>query len=77
MPRFEWKDEDYKASLMFFPMVGVVIGVLILALNELSFMAAVPTAVRIILTILVPILVTGGFHLDGFMDTVDALSSYA
>ena len=77
MPRFEWKDEDYKASLMFFPMVGVVIGVIILALNELSFMAAVPTAVRIILTILVPILVTGGFHLDGFMDTVDALSSYA
>ena len=31
---------------------------------------------RIFLTILCPILVTGGFHLDGFMDTEDALNSY-
>ena len=77
MPRFEWKDEDYRESLIFFPVVGLIIGALVIAINELPFMKIVPVAVRIILTILVPILVTGGFHLDGFMDTSDALSSYA
>ena len=29
------------------------------------------------LILLIPILVTGGFHLDGYMDVKDALSSYA
>lgn len=26
---------------------------------------------------LIPVLITGGIHLDGFADTVDAMSSYA
>ena len=34
-----------------------------------------PTAATLI-ALSIPILVTGGFHLDGFMDTCDALSSW-
>lgn len=77
VPRFEWREDDMAHSLMFFPLVGAVIGALIWVINVPSFMAEVPVAVRVMLTILVPIAVTGGFHLDGFMDTEDALRSYA
>ncbi len=77
MPRFEWKEEDASHSLVFFPMVGAVIGGIVLLINSVPALAGLPAAVRILLTILAPIAVTGGFHLDGYMDTGDALSSYA
>ncbi len=77
MPVFEWKDDDMAHSLIFFPMVGAVIGVISCALNMLYPLAGIPVAVRIPLTMLVPLLITGGFHVDGFMDTEDAMNSYA
>ncbi len=77
MPRFEWRDEDMAGSLSFFPFVGIIIGALIFLLNALPQLKAVPVAVRVLLTVAIPLLITGGFHTDGFMDTSDALSSYA
>jgi len=77
MPRFTWKEEDMAKSLAFFPFVGVVIGAVVWLINAPLFMAQIPVAIRVILTILAPIVITGGFHLDGFMDTEDALRSYA
>ena len=77
MPRFTWEEDDMAHSLMFFPLVGAVIGAIIWVINVPSFMAEIPLAVKVMLTILAPIIVTGGFHLDGFMDTEDALRSYA
>ena len=75
MPRFEWREDDMKTSLDFFPLVGAVIGTLICLLN-IGPMAQINPYVRAILSVLIPVLVTGGFHLDGFMDTSDALNSY-
>lgn len=74
---FEWTEDKMKYSLGFFPVVGIVIGflelcayyVIRLRLNMGSlFYGAIATAI--------PILVTGGIHMDGFIDTVDATSSY-
>ena len=76
MPVFDWREEDLRHSLIFFPAVGVVIGILTVLINRLPAVAAWPLSVRSILTLLIPILLTGGFHLDGYMDTVDALQSY-
>lgn len=75
MPRFEWKEDDMATSLDFFPLVGTVIGALICVLN-IGPLSAINPYVRAIISVLIPILVTGGFHLDGFMDTSDALNSY-
>nr|WP_044915454.1 adenosylcobinamide-GDP ribazoletransferase [Butyrivibrio sp. WCE2006] len=77
MPVFEWKEDDMAHSLTFFTFVGAVMGAVVLLLNSFDPLMKLPVAVRIILTILTPILITGGFHLDGFMDTEDALNSYA
>ncbi len=76
MPQFQWKEEDMKYNLVFLPFVGLVIG----GLEYLCFMFLkrfeLPDIFAVALFSLVPLLVTGGFHLDGFMDTQDALRSY-
>lgn len=76
MPRFEWKEDDMAHSLVFFPFVGIVIGALIVAFNYVPVLLDFPVALRAILTLFIPLFITGGFHVDGFMDTEDALSSY-
>ena len=76
MPRFRWETEDMRYHLCFFPWVGGVIGILeyLWFLGGARFEIGPAAATFIALSI--PILVTGGFHLDGFMDTCDALSSW-
>lgn len=80
MPSFPWQEEDTAYAIAFLPWIGAVIGVLIFWINVPAKMPAgmgqLPAAVRVLLTLLIPLLVTGGFHLDGFMDTEDALRSY-
>ncbi len=77
MPVFEWKEDDMAHSLIFFPMVGAVIGGLVFVINQISPLSQLPVAVRIIVTMAMPLIITGGFHVDGFMDTEDAMNSYA
>ena len=76
MPRFRWETEDMRYHMCFFPWVGGVIGILecLWFLGGARFEIG-PTAATLI-ALSIPILVTGGFHLDGFMDTCDALSSW-
>lgn len=72
MPQVEWKEENRRYALCFFPLVGAVIGGLFLlwylAFTRLDgtplLFAAVSTAI--------PVAVTGGIHLDGFCDVNDA-----
>ena len=77
MPHFEWNDSDMAHSLACFPFVGAVIGAVICLVNLPAQAQGLPAAVRIMLTMLAPPVITGGFHLDGFMDTEDALRSFA
>ncbi len=77
MPVFEWKEDDMSYSLAFFPLVGIVIGIPVIVINAIAPFNTLPAAVRIMLTMLIPLIITGGFHADGFMDTEDALNSYA
>ena len=77
VPHFEMNEEDMPHSLVFFPLVGLVIGALVFIINGTRPLSSLPVAVRIILSILIPVIITGGFHIDGFMDTEDAMKSYA
>lgn len=76
MPETEWNKNNMKYAMCFFPMVGAAIGLLFYALyiicNKLQLGIILKTS---ILTIL-PLLITGGIHLDGFIDTMDAINSY-
>ena len=76
-PRIEWRADSLSGILGALPLVGVVIGglgCLYLWVAQLLKLPAVLSAV--VLTVL-PVAVSGGIHMDGFADTVDALSSHA
>lgn len=76
MPRFKWDSKDMKYHLIFFPFVGMVIGcVEYLIISFLLKRGINPVAAALIFTSIV-IIITGGLHLDGYMDTMDALKSY-
>ncbi len=76
MPQFEWKDKDMRYHLIFFPFVGAVIGALIYGWGGLCRILELPAFVFALITAAIPLIVTGGFHVDGFMDTMDAFKSY-
>ena len=76
MPRIEWKEENMKYAMCFFPMVGVIIGVLEYCAGKLLFQISCGKLFFAAVMTLIPVCVSGGIHLDGFMDTMDALSSY-
>lgn len=76
MPRFEWKEEDMKYSMAVFPWVGAVIGLVYVCVYGLGLRTGMPNTAVCLLMTAVPVIITGGFHVDGFMDVSDAISSF-
>lgn len=76
MPQFEWKEEDMKYVLCFFPWIGLIIGVFIYFWNKLCIRYGIGLLCDTVIGMAIPLLVTGGIHVDGFMDTMDAFHSY-
>ena len=63
--------------MCFFPLVGVVTGILEVILgNALLVYTSCGTLFFAGVMTLLPVLVNGGIHMDGFLDTMDALNSY-
>lgn len=77
VPRVEWKEENRRYALCFFPLIGAVIGGLLLLWQYLCGLLDTGGILRSAVSVLLPVLVTGGIHIDGFCDTADAVSSYA
>ncbi len=75
MPRVEW-NEKYEIRNVLFPLVGAVIGGLMLLVRFLCGRFGFNTSVYAVVMTALPVLVSGGIHTDGFIDTADALSSY-
>ena len=76
MPQFEWKEEDMRYSMCFFPWVGAVIGALVFAWYRIAQKLGFHEWTYVCIATAIPLLVTGGFHVDGYMDTMDAFHSY-
>ena len=76
VPQFAWKEEDMRYTLCFFPWVGAVIGLCFLLWNRFAGVYGIPSTARAAVGAVLPLAISGGFHADGFMDTMDALHSY-
>lgn len=76
MPQFIWKDEDMRYTLVFFPWIGAVIGSFLMGWSWICGKCEVGTMGYTLIGTAIPLIITGGFHVDGFMDTMDAFSSY-
>ena len=66
MPQFEWKEEDMKYMLCFFPWIGAVIGLGIVLWSMLCKQAELGMLCYTMGGAAIPLLITGGFHVDGF-----------
>ena len=77
VPQVPWEKEKIRYMLVCLPFVGIVIG----AADYLWYLVCnwltLGSVLRAAGFTMIPILLTGGIHLDGFMDTVDALKSHA
>ena len=76
-PAVDWNDKNMKYAMCFFPVVGVVTGLLQFGAGYalLTYTSCGKLLFAAVMT-LIPVLVTGGIHLDGYADTIDALSSW-
>lgn len=66
--------QELAKSLAYFPLVGLFLGACLVIL-EYILTYFFPTSIVRLILIGFLILITGGLHLDGFADTVDAVSS--
>lgn len=77
MPKVEWEEKSMRYALCFFPVVGIVEGAVLYFIWRLfsHYLGMDGMLAAAVYTVL-PVLITGGIHVDGFLDTMDALSSY-
>lgn len=76
MPRVDWNEKNMRYAFCYFPLVGVVIGGLLVGEFYLFNYLSMGGLFRTLLYGVTPLIITGGIHMDGFIDTMDALNSY-
>lgn len=76
MPQVEWSDENRRYTMCFFPLIGAVIGLILWGWLRLCDALNIGEFLRGAVSAVIPLLVTGGIHMDGFMDTSDAIASW-
>ncbi len=75
-PHIEWQQDNMHLSICFLPGVGIFIAGALILWHYLCLTFMVEAALFAAGAALLPLLLTGGIHMDGFMDTTDALASH-
>ena len=70
-----WTAEDFGCSTRFFPLVGLVLGICYALAAWILVSVLGMRALTAALLLILPLLLTGGLHADGFMDTADGVFS--
>ena len=76
VPQFEWNDRNMKYAICFFPAVGIFCGAALWGWFALAKLLGISSFFFAMVATCLPLLITGGIHMDGYMDTVDALASH-
>ena len=76
MPQMKWEEKNAEYVICFYPLVGLVVGAAEAALLYLFQSKGFPVLVFALLAIAIPVIISGGIHLDGLIDTADARHSY-
>ncbi len=71
----EISPEEVGRSMGYFPVVGIIIGLILAGLNWLLGLL-LPSAVVNALLIISLVVLTGALHLDGFVDTCDGIAGH-
>ena len=76
VPQFDWNERNMKYSICFFPAVGIFVGAALWLWSILCSALGLSAVLFGAVAVCVPLLISGGIHMDGYMDTMDALSSH-
>lgn len=76
VPKVSWDEKNMKYSMCFFPLIGIAVGGCLLLWMRVAHMFLVPEGFTKVMCVVIPVWITGGIHLDGFIDTSDARASY-
>ncbi|WP_315067665.1 adenosylcobinamide-GDP ribazoletransferase [uncultured Clostridium sp.] len=74
-PYVEWDDEGVKNMMKFYPIIGVIVGGIWSVVYYLINILKVSLVLKSAIIMIVPFVITGMLHLDGFMDVCDAILS--
>lgn len=69
----ETEEGSLAKSMVYFPLIGFLIGFLLVYADKAMMLAALPQTVANILLITLSVLVTRALHIDGLADTLDGL----
>ena len=73
--RTEWHDDDFSRSVPYFPLVGLVMGIFMGAVNYGLVYLKTPDLMRAVMLVLAELIIIGALLYDGFMDTSDGVFS--
>lgn len=76
VPQFAWEEEDMEYMMCFFPWIGGAIGLVFYGWLALCEKVQIGALCRACVAVAIPLIISGGFHVDGYMDTMDAFHSY-
>ena len=76
VPQVEWNPETLRWQICGFPLVGAAVGLLWTAAGILLTLAGAEPVLTGAVLCTLPLLLTGGIHMDGFLDTCDAVHSW-
>ena len=68
MPILEYTQEDMRYTFLAFPLVGVVIAALEYGWFLICGRTGIGTSLYAALAAAIPVCITGGFHMDGYLD---------
>ncbi|WP_321972730.1 adenosylcobinamide-GDP ribazoletransferase [Paratractidigestivibacter sp.] len=77
MPQVRWEENSMRYLMCFFPLVGAVEGALLCLWAQMAHALGLTAPLVAAGLLALPVIVTGGIHLDGYCDVHDALSSHA
>jgi adenosylcobinamide-GDP ribazoletransferase len=69
----EVAEGDMAKSVVYFPLVGFLIGVLLINADKIFALIALPQTIATFLLIILSVLITRALHIDGLADTLDGL----
>lgn len=74
-PYIEWDDDGVKNMMKFYPIIGAIVGGIWSLIYYLINIINVSIVLKSAVVMIIPFIITGMLHLDGFMDVCDAILS--
>ncbi len=69
----EVEEGDLAKSMVYFPFIGFLIGVLLVNADKIFALIALPQTVATFLLVIISVFITRALHVDGLADTLDGL----